>query len=182
MRRAQAEIIGLLLIVVLIAIGFLLYIRFSSSGSGSTKAAFEQNQMGQTFVNSLVLAQVTCDGRLYQVRDLLRDVATGTAPDTCGDGRTPERLLNATFSDVLDGTLGAWGVNYRFLVLRTLPDGSEEPLSAALPELRNAQYAGTGTCDATYRPRVAIGRTVRPLGLAGAGEIEVRLEECREKT
>ncbi len=63
MRRGQAEMIGLILIVLLLAAGFLLYIRFSvKAPEESIKARYEQTQMGQTFVTSLAKTQLACGG------------------------------------------------------------------------------------------------------------------------
>jgi hypothetical protein len=79
-RQGQAEIFGLVLIVLFIAIGFLLFIRFTlnSDQGQSLKAVYDGKQTGQTFVNSLTKVELDCgNGKVASIRDLLIDLASG---------------------------------------------------------------------------------------------------------
>lgn len=120
MNRGQAEIIGLVVIILLLAVGFLFYVRFNFNHQGhDTKAAFEKSTLGQSFVNSLAETTVICGGINYTVADLVRDVAKGTP--RCD----AETTLNTFFRGVLQKTNYLWGRNYNLSVVRRSSDSLE---------------------------------------------------------
>lgn len=174
MKRAQAEIIGLMLIVILVAIGFLLYLKFSLSpdGGGNVRAKYEQNQMGQTFLNSLVQWELDCNGQLYPVRKLIQGIAAGNGPTSCGS-KTTEEFLEENIKKVLEKTLDQWGINYRLLIIRPSDDDQENGIG--LSEFNNTAYPSDQRCSKTMN-RVA-DRTLIQL-YPNPGTVEVRLERC----
>lgn len=74
-RKSQTEIIGLVIIVLLILVGFMLYVRFSLlAPKEDTKNEFTKAELATNMVN--VMMKTTTDCRDATVQDLLKDCAT----------------------------------------------------------------------------------------------------------
>ncbi len=174
MKRGQAEIIGLMLIVILIAIGFLLYVRFSlKADSGpSFKESFEESQLGQTFVNSLAKTEFDCNGQFYTIEEVIEDVAKGT-PRCAGGGVTTEERLDDFFSQVLLDTHYLWGRNYKLSVVRRT-----EPVETfGISNQTNPDIDVDDQCMVTRRMQRT--RDYYPLPAYDlAIPVEIRLELC----
>jgi len=169
-RRAQAEMIGLVLIVLLIAVGFLLYVKFSVTGKGGgAQESYETTQLGQSFVNSLAKSTVTCGGVGYSVEELVRDVAAGTT-------RCPaEQTLESRINDSLHATLDPWGINYRLVVVRKTGDREE---TIGLANFTNGRLRPEQRCD-DPRGTSPMDRAADDYLVTGAGaSVSIRLEQC----
>jgi hypothetical protein len=170
MRRAQAEIIGLVLIVLLIAIGFLLYVHFSITGNGGgAQQSYETTQLGQSFINSLVKSKVMCGDVSYSVEDLVRDVAAGTTKCAA------EEALDNFINDSLHATLDPWGINYRLVVVRKV-GSSEETIGLA--NFTNEKLRPAQRCN-DPRSKNPMDRTADDSPVTGTGAfVSIRLEQC----
>lgn len=114
MKRAQAEIIGLVIIVILITLGFLLYVGFSlAKETRTTNQYVGQTQLGQTLVNSLATTDITCGSSPAAVEDLIRDAVTGRGGSLPCDAI---QEVETFFALMLGQTLDVWGTNYRLYV------------------------------------------------------------------
>ena len=163
MRKGQSEMIGLALIMILLAVGFLIYVRFTLTTD--TVQSYEETQLGQTFVNSLAKSDTLCDGERVQVEQLIKELASG------------EEICNEFFfhiNEILESTLNEWGYNYRLLVL--LKRGELlEPL-LLLNNTRIHEEAPTAVCN----DRMSRAADTYPIPLHPLpGVAERRLEICR---
>jgi hypothetical protein len=150
MNKGQAEIMGLVLIVLLIAVGFLLYVKFGLTKQATdVRAQYEQSNLGQTFLNSIVKAEVPCapgDARVYSLQKLLEQTASGK-PKCSG---SQEALITAFITQTLTKTLDEWGLNYQFrlVIRRGTQSASEfEQLSGLIPNFTNAAYPVQQRCN-----------------------------------
>ncbi len=167
-RRGQAEIVGLMLIVVLLAVGFLLYIKFSLAPDQQANAYqnYASTQLDQTFLVSLLSTDAMCGGLRYSVSDLVAAVATGN--ERCD----AETALNDTLTTVLNRTLDPWGINYRLVFLKKTGDSSQ---GIGLEEYVNQDYPPVAQCTAEKD------HTVQsfPVSIAsGLGTVEAQLWQC----
>lgn len=171
MDRGQAEIVGLLIIVMLITVGFLFYVRFVLYTEGNLIVdAHEETQLGQTFVNSLAVTDVTCGSRRFSVESMIRDIAAGRAGSAPCD---MAQELDAAITAILDETLRKWGVNYRLWVARRV-SGQLERVEE-IPEYNNTLYEPAERCSA-YKDRTLDFYLIQLYPLPQA--VELRLEQC----
>ncbi len=175
-RRGQAEIIGLLLIVILLAIGFLLYIRFSlQSEENSFKTSFETSQLGQSFVTSLVASNRPCGVQESTLGGLLKEIARGTGK--CDrPGLTTEEQVKNYIAKVLEETSYLFGRNYNLTFVR-VTGTSEEPLDKTnLPPFTNPDIPPKEQCT-PRTPGVTLDYQTIQL-YPNPGAVDVRLYLC----
>ena len=118
-RKAQIEIIGLLIIVILVTIIILLVITFGikqPSGPTTTQQVSD-NQIATLFFPTILETTTTCD---RTVRELLADCAY-TNEIMCG-AKNSCTFANETLIDVLNRTLSSYGYSYAVKVWKTNPD------------------------------------------------------------
>ena len=90
--RGQAEMMGLAVIMILLALGFLFYVKFFLKVPGNNiRASYEQTQLGQTFLNSLAKTELECGISTYTVQRLVKSIASGQP--TCDAELTLELFL-----------------------------------------------------------------------------------------
>ena len=167
MKRAQAEMIGLLLIVILLAIGFLFYVQFSLSGDDRNyQADFAQTQLGQSYVYSLAKTELQCGGQTYTVADLVKEVAQGT--------RCPaEDALEELITNTLASTHYLFGSNYRLVIVQKLTDGEE---TIGLKNFTNPDYPVAEQCNVGRR--MVHDSNHYSIPSYGGLLVHIRLEQC----
>ncbi len=173
-RRGQAEMIGLVLIVVILAIGFLLYIKFSLEGeSNAFRQDFETSQLGQSFVTSLVQSEMACGTEPESVEKVVQDIARGTT--RCDGLSTTEARLQAHLAAAFTATHELWGRNYNLSLVRSA-GGDEELLDPVqLPPLTSPLYEGRVCGQRT--PGVTLDHQRIEL-YPNPGRVELRLYLC----
>jgi len=167
--------IGLILIVVILAIGFLLYVKFSLDSETNTfRAKFETSQLGQSFVTSLAQSELQCGTEPESVENVVQDIARGET--RCDDPpSTTEELLQEHLIAALKATHELWGRNYNLSLVRGVGQ-MEEPLdSQQLPALTSSNYVGK-ECG-PHVPGVTL--DYQPIELyPNPGRVELRLYLC----
>lgn len=153
--RGQTEIIGLMLIMVVLAIGFLFYIRFSTDTNDQPRTT--ENELTRTFLSSLVKTDIACGST---VQNAVKRLANGNPTCTASE-------LTSFFNDTLTPTFTRWGYNYRFVVDR---EGEE-----LLPVLTNANIPDAARCNPSM-DRIAEREIIRLY--PNPGNAEIRLELC----
>jgi len=115
MKRAQAEIMGLLLIVIIIALGFIFYLRFVAKDDGGSTIIqdFKEDDLGNSFVASISKSTVECGTRQLPVKTILAGIVQGNT--ICSN---QEDVLRTYFKTVLENTLKPMGINYNFTILK----------------------------------------------------------------
>jgi len=102
-NRGQIETFGLVFIVILISIGFFIYVSYKSSGTtDNPQKEFTNDKMANDFVLSAIETSIQ-ECREFTVKDLIIDCARDKRISCNGDdsctavNRTINRLLNQTF-------------------------------------------------------------------------------------
>ncbi|RME30835.1 hypothetical protein D6789_04480 [Candidatus Woesearchaeota archaeon] len=168
-QRGQAEIIGLVIIVILITLGFLLYVGFTlSRETRTTNDYVGQTQLGQTLVNALATTDIFCGANHAAVEDLIRDVVVGRSVP-CDAAREVETF----FTLVLGQTLDVWGVNYRLFIGER--DGLRVTPHEDFRVLTNPSIPSDERCSDTSDRTVDVYLIQL---FPSPGQVELRLEQC----
>ena len=121
MSKAQTEIFGLVIIVILLAIGLLFAIVILTKAPTREVERVKESVQAANFLNTMMgTTSQGCGKR--SVRELIQDCAVASWDSTgwIGAAICPEsnqntcQLAQRTIADMLDATLGKWGKQYRF--------------------------------------------------------------------
>ncbi|VVB81976.1 Uncharacterised protein [uncultured archaeon] len=142
-RRAQMEIFGLVIIVILLAIGLLFAIVILTKTPTREVERVKESVQAANFLNTIMGTTSTCGKRT--VRELIQDCATSSrewiGAASC-DGQNTCSVAKSMIDNMLKETLGKWGKDYKFymngteaveqIVLETSPckgerEGSTRP-------------------------------------------------------
>jgi len=74
-KKAQMEILGLAIIVILITLGILFAFSLASEETTDIEAAFEQKNLAASYINTLLGTSTACYGATF--RELIQDCAQG---------------------------------------------------------------------------------------------------------
>lgn len=157
--RGQMEIFGLVIIVILLAIGLLFAIVILSKAPSQEIQKVKESVQAANFLNTMFSTTSGCDKRT--VRELVQDCAVseygqGTrcnGEDTC---QTAERMIKT----MLTQTLGKWGKQYKFYMNGT-------------PSVEQMEIQ-TGECKGEREG------TTRPEKIRPGMDISVTLHICRD--
>lgn len=120
MKKAQTEIVGLMIIVVIISVGMLFYLSYSLSDVGfegnvsdSIRKEYIDNELSMSFVQTLVRTTIPeCNDLPLDV--LIKDVGTGAYELNCfTSGKDIDQFLDDdVLSPIKERTLDFWGKSY----------------------------------------------------------------------
>lgn len=121
-KKAQMEIMGLAIIVILLALIMFFVIKFVVLKEPSeTKKTFQYSEYASNIVSALLETDVTCLGQKVSMSELFRNCAQFETYDCIDDISEPLfagpdscEKLNRTIATILGGTLDSWNTNYRF--------------------------------------------------------------------
>ncbi len=118
-RRAQMEIFGLVVIVILLAIGLLFAIIILTKTPTRETQRVKESVQAANFLNTMMgTTSVSCAKR--SARELLQNCALATSEwigaTQCEGGLNTCELLHDMISTMLNQTLGTWGKNYKFFM------------------------------------------------------------------
>lgn len=140
MKKAQMEILGLAMIVLLMSVGILFVIKFVFlTPSESPRATFTQKQIAQNFLSSLVQTNTPCSGA--SVADLMEDCGRSYSELSCEhNGNIYDSCTYAqiVIDEMLQGTVAAWNQNYH--LIGEAPDGSNIFVEHGWPLAVNPPY------------------------------------------
>ena len=113
-RRSQMEIMGLVIIVILVAIGMLFAVQFlMKQPVGKTAAAVKEGTLAANFLNTMLSTTTDCFNR--NVRELLQDCALTGGSTTCfGMDSCDYAAVQIDF--MLEKTLKRWNKDYYFSI------------------------------------------------------------------
>lgn len=161
--RGQMEIFGLVVIVILLAIGLLFAITILTKTPTRETQRVKESVQAANFLNTMMgTTSVGCAKR--SARELLQNCALATSEwvgaTLCEGGLNTCELLQNMVSTMLNQTLGTWGKNYRFYM-----NGTE-----AVEEIKIEAGPCEGEREGSTRQE-----KIRP-GL----DVEVTLHICQE--
>src|SRR3989338_1458543 len=111
--KAQMEIMGLTIVVILIAIGILFALRFSLSEDTSTlRQEVVESELGGKFLTALLSTTTDCSlQNPITVSELFQDCAVSQRILCSSGERSCEESADITIH-LLNATLGTWGKSY----------------------------------------------------------------------
>ncbi len=109
------EIMGLGVLVVLIALGMLIYLSTSSTKEQETpQKSFSQRQLGINFLTAYKEVSVDCGLNQVNIEELVKYCALNSS-FTCY-GETHCKVLNDTTTEILTKSLDEWNVKYNLSI------------------------------------------------------------------
>ena len=121
-NKGQMEIFGLVVIVILLAIGLLFAIIILTKNPSNEVARVKESVQAANFLNTM-MATTSQDCAKRSVRELLQDCAVSNAEwigaSLCANGKTTCKTAEDMMSMMLQETLGKWGKQYQFYIKGT---------------------------------------------------------------
>ncbi|PIN78573.1 hypothetical protein COV14_02925 [Candidatus Woesearchaeota archaeon CG10_big_fil_rev_8_21_14_0_10_33_12] len=123
-KKSQAEIVGLVIIVLLITIGFLFVVKFViMKEEPDTKKSFVYSELASNTLNVLLKTTTDCEGS--DVTELFQDCAALHPRIFCGGVNSCDKV-NEVVEYILNKSLKKWNKQYEF---NAYIPGSDEPIS-----------------------------------------------------
>lgn len=118
-NKSQMEIMGLVIIIILIAIGMLFAVQFMlKKPTGKPTAAVKESILAANFLNALLSTSTDCYER--NIRELLQDCALTSGATTCtSEGGFPMNscdYVEAQIRYILDNSIDMWNKDYYFTI------------------------------------------------------------------
>jgi hypothetical protein len=107
-KKGQIEMMGLVVIVILVAIGLYIVVSIVLSPK-VVDVPLEENQLAQNFVNALVKTDTSCG---YSMREIIQDCKLNQKLNCSGISSC--EYSNQTIGYILNNTLNVWGYSYNF--------------------------------------------------------------------
>ena len=114
MKRAQMEILGLAIVVVLILVATIFIVRFLVLKTPTEyRKGFVSSELASNMLNTL-LKTAAIDCSQLTMTELLQDCAQGKSI-TCGTGEDSCKFVESTAKEIFEDTINKWNMNYEFL-------------------------------------------------------------------
>ena len=144
-KKAQMEIMGLAIIILLTAIGLLFAFKFmATKPKNELRQDFVDTKLASNMLN--VILKTTLDCKDIEIKNLYQDCAEGIANiDYCGTN-DPCNKASEVVEDILDNTLKKWERSYHF----TATLGSNPPVTDISNKDCTKENIGTSLESETY--------------------------------
>jgi len=114
MKRAQMEILGLAIVVVLILVATIFIVRFLVLKTPTEyRKGFVSSELASNMLNTF-LKTAAKDCSQLTMTELLQDCAQGKSI-TCGTGEDSCKFVESTAKEIFEDTINKWNMNYEFL-------------------------------------------------------------------
>jgi hypothetical protein len=115
-KRAQTEIIGVILIVIILIVAGVFMLRMRLAKKTTTTDTYTDPKLAQSFLNALMNTKTEKNINVY---DIIKDCYSNKN-DLCGSTTTGNCCDYAyeTMKNALEATLGEWSRSYRLTVRR----------------------------------------------------------------
>ena len=118
MKKAQTEILGLAIVVVLVIIATLLVVKFGFSKSTNSRNDFTSSEEASNILSTFLRTSAPGCRQLITMTELLQDCAQGESL-CCKNCNTPDAVYSCSFvqsaaEEILSGTLDAEKKRYEF--------------------------------------------------------------------
>ena len=126
-KKAQVEMIGLAIIVILLALGMFFVAKFSlSSNTGNEVQQGKQQQISTQFLNTLMSTDAGCPGSSATFTALLQEYVSESTNLECPGGL--EAYFRTSVKQIFNQTLDLW--QYRYNLTVTFPtEANKESIS-----------------------------------------------------
>ena len=172
MKRAQTELMGLAVIVVLVLIVLIFVVKFSVLDQPEQhKQEFTQTEIASNFVSTL-LKTTNPDCRDLTFTEIFQDVAEGSPYVWCDNEKTIDYLpdkLDEIFAD----TLETWNIAYEFDAFVNL--NSPNPIISSFPKKFNPTSGVVGCSKATS---IKSKQFAIPIDSGGGSTLYIKLDIC----
>ena len=126
-KKAQIEMIGLAIIVILLALGMFFVAKFSlSSDTGNEVQQGRQQQISSQFLNTLMSTSAGCTGSAATFTALLQEYGSEATNLNCEGGL--ETYFRTSVKQIFNQTLDVWQYRYN-LTVTFPPQANKEPIS-----------------------------------------------------
>jgi hypothetical protein len=128
-KKAQVEILGLIIIVILVVVAMIFVLQFTVLREPETVKEYSDTEIANNMLTSLLQTTTGCHG--LTVTDLLKDCAgTGWPGEIqCNSTMRSCDYLNYTIDYLFSNTLDLWGRSYEFrAVLPILESQGRNPV------------------------------------------------------
>jgi hypothetical protein len=119
MRKAQIEIAGLVIIVLLILVGIFLMVFLGGIKSDSKDTGYNQ-KLVESFVSTLPEVKVACGTQNIAYKEFIRATALHSSWD-CLASTDAKTVITDETQKILDNSLKQWGYDYIFEIRDALP-------------------------------------------------------------
>lgn len=113
MKKAQTEILGLAIVVVLVIIATILVVKFGFGKPTNARNDFTSSQETSNIINTFLRTSADGCGQVTMT-ELLQDCAQGTGL-MCNNGEDSCGYVTSAATTILSGTIGAEKKKYEFL-------------------------------------------------------------------
>ncbi len=128
MKRAQTEMLGMAIVILLLSIGILIIVGtvMNKSSEPSLKQSYSEKQLATNILGSMLSTTTNCNNERISTLmiDCGRDWPLACKSEQSGAELSVCKYLNETISSMLNETLNHWNKKYSFLayVKRTDPN------------------------------------------------------------
>jgi len=157
MRKAQMEIMGLAVIVILLSLGLLFVLRFMVLNEPSDlRQSYTRTQLASNLLNTILKTSTDCRGNT--INELIHDCAVYPTPQQCTADKTSCYMANESIKIILNETLTKMG-NRSFNFVTSLNN------DIIIDPIQNGDCSGEKDTEIQPLPTVK-------------GDIIIRLEIC----
>jgi len=142
MKKAQMEILGIAIVVVLATLGMLFVVKYSMTSSKTTQS-YKTTATAENFLSVLMATSTDCNGLIFS--DVLKGCASGTVDcngeDACDYAKT-------MMTNLLDASLGVQSLSYYVMAFKEDKDNNE-PIKIEIESEDGCVKEGVCTVDAS---------------------------------
>jgi hypothetical protein len=178
MRKAQLEIMGLAIIVIIIIFGILVSLMFFKPKESTLKTDVTDSTLASNMLSMIL--RTTLDCKDIDLESLLQDCAEGVSnKEYCGDNDPFDRdpcgkVFKIINESILTKTLDVWKKQYTF---RATVLGAP---NRQLTEITNTPIVnGKASCGTSSKKYTSIIFKAQPLALKDGRTMEISLDICR---
>jgi hypothetical protein len=114
-RRAQMEILGLTIVIILIMLGVLFAVQFVlKKPAPDLRTSFMRTQTAANMLNAMLGTTTDCEGA--SVTELLQDCATTQTIYCAGEGMASCEYVEVAMGGMFAETLTKWNQNFNFSI------------------------------------------------------------------
>lgn len=171
MKKAQMEIMGLAIIIILLMLGMIFLVKFMVlDEKRSIKADFSRKQVAQNFLNAMLITNVdVCNDAT--VSQIITECYEGGSNIQCGaNGGACDYLRNSLKSDFFTETLDKWHLAYRFYI-----DLDKNPVDINFDGITQNNECKETTIGTTYD---SLENAQAKIGTLSGATILVNLDLC----